>query len=67
MVNDLFFIYLILYEKINGCYGAKYLTLYCMEKHQGVRTFDTNAKTSPKYILKYVINVECSAPCGRFD
>ena len=23
-----------------------------MEKHQGVRTFNTNSKTSPKYILK---------------
>ena len=26
-----------------------------MEKHQGVRTFDTNSKTSPKYILKEII------------
>ena len=25
-----------------------------MEKHQGVRTFDTNSKTSPKYILNIV-------------
>ena len=37
---------------MNRCYGAKYFTLYCMEKHQGVRTFNTNSKTSPKYILK---------------
>ena len=37
--------------KINRCYGAKYVTLYCMEKHQGVRIFETYSKTSPKYIL----------------
>ena len=24
-----------------------------MEKHQGVRSFDTNSKTSPKYILYF--------------
>ena len=33
--------------------GNKYVTLHHMENHQGVRTFDSNSKTSSKYILKF--------------
>ena len=48
--------YLVLYEKMNGCYGAKYFTLFCIGKHQGVRKFDTNSKTSPiSTSLRYFI------------
>ena len=50
-VNDLSWAIKSYMKKINWCYGAKIFTLYCMEKHQGARTFDTNSQTSPKYIL----------------
>ena len=58
--------YLVLYEKRNGCYGAKYVTLFCMEKHQGVWKFNTNSKTLPKYILKTSKSSKLYIPPGLF-